>query len=426
MAAPIPFLVVGDFPGLQTGLSRILTDLLRRLHRSCSDVFDLAACGWVPWQGLPRVGIEQRFATFEGLPAKAWAFARTDDWGVEAVIAAYRRFYGDRRGVIFSVWDPARCFELSRIPLPVERWGYFAVDGENLAGRLPGGPATEAVRAYDRVLGYTKYGADLLQAAVFAASLPGVDMRHTQEQYIPHLPHGIDPEVFHPRLTLDEYAWAGQMLNADAANHPVLGCVAVNQRRKDFSLFMRTLAALRQRPETATLRGWIHTDKSVSEHWSIPQLALDCDIPPEALVITTNLSSRQLAVLYSRCVATLAPGRGEGWGYPIVESLACGAPVAHVAYAGGGEITPVGWRLHATAYQPEGLYGVQRPVINVAHAVTTLARMIQVRRDGIREDHIGDPDPVASACCDMARKYDWEKIWPAWEAWFRAGVTGGM
>ena len=59
---------------------------------------------------------------------------------------------------MFSVWDPARCFELKKAKwfrtLPgANLWGYFAIDSVNEQGGF-GGPAKEVVEEYDRVLGY--------------------------------------------------------------------------------------------------------------------------------------------------------------------------------------------------------------------------------------------------------------------------------
>ena len=55
------------------------------------------------------------------------------------------------------------------------------------------------------------------------------------------------------------------------------------------------------------------------------RLAKASDIPP-ILYLNRDLDDEQLARLYSACDVLVHPYRGEGFGLPILEAMACGLP----------------------------------------------------------------------------------------------------
>ena len=54
---------------------------------------------------------------------------------------------------------------------------------------------------------------------------------------------------------------------------------------------------------------------------------------PEILYLTEELSSKEIAGLYTACDVLVHPYRGEGFGLPVLEAMACGLPV--IVTAGG-------------------------------------------------------------------------------------------
>ncbi len=93
----------------------------------------------------------------------------------------------------------------------------------------------------------------------------------------------------------------------------------------------------------------------------------------------------------------MAPGLGEGFGYPIVESLACGTPVAHVRYGGGAElihnqewlVNPIGWRL-------EGQHNNQRPFVKPQDFAEIILKMGDQRAEGCRGEVEGDDNSLVN------------------------------
>lgn len=386
----IPLLLIGDSPRRATGLARIARDLASRLvaHADTLGIEvvqagpdDGAGAHWTAWP-------------FYGLPVDDQA------WGATALREVWETAFGLREGIVLTVWDPARCWYLRRVPIPAQWWGYFPVDARTRRGPF-GGPAGEAVRNYARVLGYGRWGAEVLGAVVGRS--------------VPYLPHGLDP-VWGPLPALGSDLRVREILGRRVTEDTVLiGCVAANQPRKDLGGYCETLALLRERGWK--IHGWLHTDLEVGTRetqWCVPQLREEYGLD-RALTITTELDDVHLAAFYATCTATVAPGLGEGFGYPIVESLACGTPVVHSTYGGGAELVPrAEWRVPVRADRVEGPYALVRPVYLAEDLANAVERAVQWRQQ--------DPAVVREYCVGAVSHLGWAALWPRWASWIRQGV----
>jgi hypothetical protein len=319
------------------------------------------------------------------------------DWGarqIAAIVRQTQQAWGvdDAHTVLFSVWDPARCFEYR--DLPWAKWGYFAVDGHNARGSF-GGPAAEAVRHYQRVLGYGRYGAEVLKTVV------GRDV-----EYLPH-GHWVTPERVD--AAWQEFGERPQHIYESWR----LGCIASNTVRKDLGLFFRTLKELRG---GAKVYGWLHVDTLVTAAWSVPELLDVYDIPRSWLTISTPPSSDEwLLAQLASCAATIAVGRGEGFCYPLIESLAAGRGVVHVDYAGGAELVPRReWRIGYDAYDVTNPYALQRPLLSEADCAAKL--------EAIATEAMADGSTLEAYCQASVAHLHWSALWPRWESWFRQGL----
>lgn len=365
----IPFLILCDAPNQKTGLARISRDLAARIHAEASSLGIRVGMAGLRWD-------ESKW------PWPVYGIADEDRWGYRDLPQIWDRFTRGEGGILFSVWDPGRCFETVELDLPgCRRWGYFAVDAENVAGTLSG-PAADAIRAYERVLAYGEWGSRVLKPL-----RPGP---------VPYLPHGLDLEVWTPQR---------------GAPRRMVGCVAANQPRKDLGLLFAAWKEMRE--ADSTLLFWLHTDQQVTAAWSIPQLAEDFGFNSRegGLIVTTALRDEELAGLYSQCLVTIAPGLGEGFGYPIVESLACGTPVVHGEYGGGAELIPRGWRVDTWADRLEGAYALKRPVYAPADFAEAALRLVRQMRE--------DSAVMQASCRGMVAHLDWGYLWPRWSAWLR-------
>lgn len=373
----VPVLVLGDGPNMQSGLARIARQLTSLLSQHSEELGIEVAQAGLRYDGSPW-------------PWRVFPIHDEANWGRGDIGNVWEWFLGPREaGVLFSVWDPSRCFGTSEVKLRgCSRWGYFPVDSYSRQGYISG-PAGVALTRYQRVLGYGAWGSRVLAKTLNKDSLPW-------------LPHGLaEPWTL--------------VSPGEKAPAPMLGCVAANQPRKDFGLFFRAADLLRKKWKDLCL--WIHTDRPIGEAWSIPQLASDFDFDDQgALLVSTDLDDESLVQLYSRCWVTFAPGLGEGFGYPIVESLACGTPVVHGTFGGGRELIPVeGWTVLPKLTRLEGAYAQYRPVYDPVDVMLALDRIL--KSYGERETQ-----EIQAYCQGQVKYLNWDYLWLRWKPWFARGL----
>jgi glycosyltransferase involved in cell wall biosynthesis len=328
---------------------------------------------------------------------------RGDDWGASYVAALYRDRWGTTPGVIWLVWDPSRVAAYVQSPeiqaLSVRIWTYSAIDAPNRNATV-GGPAAYALQQADRVIAYGRWGSTIIKPVRTAP--------------VPYLPHGLDPAAYAQPLDDDDRAWQrAQLGRYYLPGMRVVGCVATNQPRKDLGLYFQTLAELKARGHA--IYGWLHTDVLVKA-WAIAQLVEDCGLQRQITVTTREWADADLARLYRLCDVTVAPGLGEGFGYPIVESLASGVPVVHGDFGGGRELIPKQeWRFPVREIRLDGIYAQQRPVFRPEDVANAIERVWDL------EATIGQAT-LAAYCRGSIAHLSWASLAPRWLQWVRQGV----
>jgi hypothetical protein len=225
---PIPFVLVSDLPGESTGVSRLATELGRRLWDARETLgIDLLHVGATAMESLPKRGL----AVWTPVPWMVWAHNSSTS-PLDAVKAAIEFRYGKGvdAGILFSVQDPARSFSLlEKVTVPSDRWarwGYLSLDGVNEKGVI-GGPAAQTIQRYDRVAAYGQWAAEIFTRI----RQDGNVSAKVHQEIIPAIPHGIDREVFTPITQPAEFLRAIEILTPTSATQAVIGCVATNQAR---------------------------------------------------------------------------------------------------------------------------------------------------------------------------------------------------
>lgn len=353
----IPFLMISDSPSSGTGLGRICRELAVLIHRDCSDIFDVATFGYG--------GFGDR-----NLPFQQYFMEGIRDWMLPTLPNVWENFAGNRRGVIFTIWDASRMLWFARpeggpqrlawcpdpilrqwlMNAPFERWGYFPMDavapGHTLSVMLG-----ETIAGYDRVIAYS----DWAKKAIERTFSPQI----CEKQMLIAIPHGIDTDVFKPvkrtrGVFRQEMSYQGSVLEE---YEKVIGIVATNQTRKDYGL---AFAALSDVCRDTPARIFIQID-TLERHWSLPNLAIDFNLASRVGANIGFVTDEVMNLMYSACDLTLGIGP-EGFGYPIFESLASGTPVIAGSVGGHAEHMSKEMLMRPIAERIDTVYNCVRPV----------------------------------------------------------------
>ncbi len=393
LGSPAPLLILSDGADLQTGLARITRAVASLLSRSPEYR--------VGTLGLGGIGSRQ-------LPFQQYQIQRLQgEWGVGSFAPAWRDFSGGETGVVFTIWDTTRLTWFARPDLWLgespelqrfltakhfQRWGYVPVDATGPGDRLTV-ISRDVLMGYDRLVAYTKWGEGVIRRTIGDAA---ADARH-----LTWLPHGIDFKMFQPRARHEGRRMMGEAVHESDF---VVGMVGTNQARKDWGTACAALSRLRQ--SVRGLRIWWHIDLD-ERYWSAPALLTDFGLW-DITTVTHDLTDSQLSWHYSACDVTMLPTLGEGFGYPIAESLACGTPCITTDYAGGAETVGdlKGLLVEPVAFRLDTLHNCLRPVTNPEHWT---AKLLEVR----------DQMPSRDDCRSAIAHLDWANLWPScWAKWF--------
>jgi glycosyltransferase involved in cell wall biosynthesis len=158
------------------------------------------------------------------------------------------------------------------------------------------------------------------------------------------MPLGIDPARFHPALPqqriTDRYTFLS-VFEWGARKGP------------DVLLKAYCRAFTRHDPVLLILRvnnydGNLDVAKQITA-WNLPS-----DGPAIAILYNRQLNPDQLGSFYRSADCFVLPSRGEGWGMPILEAMACGLPVIATAWSGQTEFLHegVGFPLRVRSLAP--------------------------------------------------------------------------
>lgn len=280
------------------------------------------------------------------------------------------------------------------------------MEGGGLAPML-----ADTLAGYDRVVAYSRFGKRVIEATLAETMWAG--------NHVDWMPHGYNASAFQPR---DRAEGRQHLLSACSTNSalvtnvmvdingPWVGCVMANQPRKDWGLWARSMQLVAR--EIPNLVLWAHTD-SIDRHWDLRMLLDTFGLAQRTIVTTDTPSDVEMSWRYSACDLTVLPSLGEGFGYPIVESQACGVPVLHGDCAAGTELLPDGpFRVDPHIFTLDTRYCVMRPVFS-PHSWS--GAILDVLRDTCWAQE-PRPSPVMVSRVAHLR---WTDLWPrVWQPWF--------
>jgi len=387
---PIPILILSDCPSVQGGLSRVgrdLADLLVSMPE-----FRVGYLG--------RGGINRRTWSW-----MQYNYPESAQWGEEYIEHVWNDFSGGKDGIIFSNWDLTRLlwFSQPRGTGPnlerflgegrnFQKWAYTPVDAAGPNGATLPALAAAAAAGFDRIAASSRWGCDVLQRS----GRPDADW----------MPHGIWLDKFkRDDGAKAKLGWEGKV---------VLGCVMTNQFRKDWGAAFECAAAMKEHYGNR-FHAWFHTDVP-ERYWSFPGLAADYGLGRDDMHVTVLLSDAQMALRYSGCDCTILPSRGEGFGFPIVESLACGVPCIVTDHAAGPELVPEEYRVRPIGTHVDTPYNLRRALVSGYAFAQSAAQAIRIVDE--------DPEFKRAELRDSVAHLDWPKLSVTWKKWFQEGLGG--
>lgn len=322
-------LILGDSPTKQTGFSRVVENIARRL-RVTAKTIDI----WgINHQGCPH-----------DFPYRIWPAALNGAiWYSQANLTSFLNVLATGGFThVFIVQDSfafpkwfADQFAAICAKLKIRSVYYIPVDAAIDPGWL------ELIRVVDWPVAYTHYGQrEILKAA--ALSLKPWEYQ-TLEARLRVLPHGVERMVYAPLPDRDKRR--KQVLPNLPAEDVVLLNVNANQRRKDPVRSLEILAELLRMGERVRLV--MHMPPVGHDELDLPcagaQLGLrygeDWMVTDEMFRGTMRTGSEEeLNTIYNMGDILISSSLGEGFGLTTIEGLATGMPVAIPAHTACTEI----------------------------------------------------------------------------------------
>lgn len=154
------------------------------------------------------------------------------------------------------------------------------------------------------------------------------------------IPSGIDGADFRPGL---------RPLTIAGASGVVFLSVFEWSYRKGWDVLLRAWCQAFKRSDDVTLvlrtfprSGWDigDADREINERidaYLSSELGLDRQNVARIVVLSGQVSTRDLPRLYAAADAYVLPSRGEGWGRPYLEAMACGLPTIATRWSGNCE-----------------------------------------------------------------------------------------
>ena len=239
-----------------------------------------------------------------------------------------------------------------------------------------------------------------LHLADHVVAMSAFGQRTLAEAHIPStfIPHGVETDVFRPGNRRQARASVG--LPRDAFIVLMVQANSSNPSRKCFQQQFEGFRMFHERhPDSVLyLHSWEGTEYGGVDLSSLARAvgirdAIICQDPYQAFM---GLPDSYMAKIFQSADVTLNATAGEGFGVPIIESLACGIPVIVTDYTAMTELCPegVGWRVGWTDlfFTPLEAFAVWPDPRQIADALETAYR--------------ADRDAMVDTCVAFAQQFD--------------------
>jgi glycosyltransferase involved in cell wall biosynthesis len=356
---------MSDCPILHTGQAVVLREVALGLHNSGK--YEVVVFAW-GYNGTPH-----QFP-FTMLPASARDFGRggIPEAGIPGLEQIVDRIKPDIVWTVADIWMVNYIAELKN--RATFKWiAYTPIDGLPILDYWH--PWFENV---DQLVMETKFGMDEVGKAN-----PNLDLTYIY--------HGCKSEIFRPLSVTEKVqiragiTYAGikdennieprRGLPIDAF---VVGVVARNQPRKNFDKTLKAFAIFAKDKPNARL--WLHTSP-VDQGYNLVQLSCLLGIKDKVCFtpnysIVQGLSETDLNIVMNTFDVHLLPTQGEGFGIPIVETMAAGVPQVVSDYTSHVEFAKEGGIMIPCEEYDDFITGMPHPVERAIPKPTEMAKIL--------------------------------------------------
>ena len=418
-------LVMSDSPKLHTGFAKVAKEIFTYLNRTGK--YDIKCIGWFHQETNEEV----TYQIFQTMKDEKGRLTQEDKYGHKSFPDYVEKFKPD------LVWTLGDMWMIDHIATAPNRdkfkWvGYFPIDGHPSPSKW--GPIVEGM---DVAVAYGKYGMDVIKQRAPRAKL----------QYVYH---GVDTKAFHP-IDKQSKLESKMALIGAKPDQKIIGIVARNQPRKAFDkLFEAYFYILNGAfikcnkcskitvfpydivkreiyrvdrckhclsadvvigKERDDVRLYVH-GAIVDCGWDLLDLQNDYNLRGKVLVnpalkIGVGVSEHTLNAVYNAFDVFTLPTRGEGFGLPILEAMACGIPVVATDYSAHPEwASEAGIMVKPAVLESEPLTNIRRAVIDMSDYVEALITIL---------DNPEVAKKYGAAGRRKALDMDWSTICSQWE-----------
>lgn len=382
-------------PSIHTGYGIITHDILERLH--ATGRYEIACHGWHEQASpKPRYPLEAMsgpmypYKLFHGGGAKDTdhLHEKMGKKNFHDVVEAFKPdiviMFGDIYMFDYIFTYPER----KRFHLAI----YYAIDG----GPIP--PAWgESIKKADTPITFSKFACQATKERT------GIDPVLIY--------HGVDYPMWSMPIPSSVRTAKRKELFPDVEDPFVFGMVARNQPRKNIPVFFESFSAhVKQYPNSRMLLHSCPKDQG----WDLNLLAHEFKLKdkvfiPKNLTPQRGLSNQDLRTVYNCMDIHVNTAWGEGFGIPIVESMACGIPNIMPAYTTGPEFideNKAGITVRPCTYLTEAMSHIRRAIMDPTGLYKAMNFAVE-NKPAI--------NMYSRNAKTAAAKFDWAKIIPVWE-----------
>jgi glycosyltransferase involved in cell wall biosynthesis len=367
---PIKILWVSDSPTFFTGFATVTKEILKRLTRLGN--YRIACLGW-GYDGWPY---DRGEIPFDIYPSRS--LLSKDD-----LLKALEDFRPDILVSLGDIWMVEWITGIENR----DKFKYLAcvlIDGRPLHPQWG-----DFFRSVDAPVTCSLFAQQLVRE-----TFPDVDVKMIY--------HGVDLSVFRP-LGKDEYARPPALKDKF-----IVGCVARNQPRKNLPILIKAFAQFCKDKKDAVL--YLHTNPE-DIGWDVIDLLKRHDVFNKTCVsknaaVQKGISKQKLNEIYNLFDIMALPTAGEGFGLPILESMAAGTPVIATGYSACVELLEGrGELIKVKEFVTLGRYNIEYAVADIAD-LTDKLNLLYTRRD-LRQQY-------SELGLAFARTFDWQLIAEQW------------